>query len=268
MDSLTTPKSVLYLASNPSLCGCMKFAGANKDVCLRFYPTILCPLDASPLLRNTSKEEIDRVINKRYTEDEEYNLHKFIDVIQSSWDKVVVWREDRLNDELLMMLIAKFTPREKYPLYEVVLDEEQSKSYREHLSIKELNDNIDDSAKPLSATQLDELSQKYDLLLEHDTGLHVRNNSGEIANINIEDFYPIVYSIIDDLTSKGTPLWGRTNFSLMMMGYSSYVTEKVLFTMAMNGLIHLRYEKSKRRVKNIPEFWKGLGLGKNAIIER
>ena len=72
----STQKSVLYLASNGSLCGCMKLAGVKKDVSLHYYPTVVYPLDASPLLRNLSQEEIERVTDGNI-QDEENNLQKF-----------------------------------------------------------------------------------------------------------------------------------------------------------------------------------------------
>ena len=245
----------------------MKLAGVKKDVSLHYYPTVVYPLDASPLLRNLSQEEIERVTDGNI-QDEENNLQKFFDAFQSCWDKVVVWRGVEIEDELLMMLIAKFAPRDKYPLYEVVLDKEKSLSLTEHIFIKEAHANIDRSATLITDSQLDDLANKYDMLLKQDTGLRIRNTSGGIINVTKESFYPTVYAVLDECTSKGTPLWGTLFINLMRKGIPYHVTNRVLFNMAVDGLLHLRYEKSRRRVKNIPAFWEGLGRGKNAIVER
>lgn len=263
----STKKSVLYLASNESLCGCMKMAGVKKDVSLYFYPTVVYPLDASPLLRNLSKGEMERVTDG-IIPDNEYNLQKFIDAIQSRWNNVVVWRGLEVEDEILMMLIAKFIPRGSYPLYEVVIDKGKTLSPVEYIYIKELHDNIESAATFIADSQLDVFAHQYDLLLKQDTGLRIRNTSGEIINVSQDYFYPVVYSVLDELTSKGTPLLGTLFLNLMMKGIPYHLTNKVLFTMAVNGLITLRYEESRRKVRSIPVFWKGLCMGKNTIVER
>ena len=185
----------------------------------------------------------------------EYSLRKFFDVFLSRWDKVVVWRETKIVDELLMMLIAKFAPRNQYPLYEVVLGGSLSAVYPDPNQIADANRDIDNRATLLIPERIESLAEQYDRLLEHDAGMRIRNDAGEIVNVDLDYFVPMVIPLLEESAKDDKTDFGYILFNLCMKGLSYFLSHKVLFEMQKEGLLHIKSKKTGKEISDTDVFW-------------
>lgn len=259
--------NTLYIASDPSLAGSMKHLEMNNGRMLCFFPSTFYPLDACHLMKDGSKKELARVTRNHIPKDGDYSIPRFFDTIHSEWDEVYVWHSDNVADEILMMMVAKFAPKGKYPIYEIVLDSYMTNSHHETGYLKEMFGNLGRVAKRLSSKQIEVLSGKFDSLLKNDTGLRIRNKEGEITNVELDHFIETAYSVVDE--NAQNPRYGAIVLGLMGKGVSYNVAHKVLFGMKKRGLLQIRNEKTGKEVRYFSGLWtQNGGLNPNIVVVR
>lgn len=252
---------VLYLTT-PYLAGTLKFVGANANNNKNIipWPNKAYSFDSCLLPSSDSLTDINKV-----TDGDLFDalvIKNFIDIIQFPWKKVVVWRFDNnLSDDILMMLIAKFAPKDSYPLYEVVLDWDKYFSIQMRSYVRDLYDRIDSAASLLTPFQIDYLTEQYNRLLIQDTGLRIKDEDGEIVNVGLEYFYPMVFPI------KRWRKWNKVRHNFIEKGFSDQMTHNILWRMWGENLFHVKNKMKGKEMKYTRKFWyNSYAWEENAII--
>ena len=260
-NSITSDR-VLYLTSSTALSGALRIIGANvnKDKSIISWTNELYSFDSCLLPASDSLTDINKV-----TEGDLFDslvIKNFIDVIQFPWKKVVVWRFDNnLSEDILMMLIAKFAPKDIYPLYEVVLDWHIYFSSQMFNYVRDLYERIDSEASLLTPFQIDYLTEQYDRLLIQDTGMRIKDEDGEIVNVGLDYFYPIVFPI------KRWRKWNKVRHTFIEKGFSDHMTHNILWRMWGKNLFHVKNKKTGKEMKYTRKFWyNSYAWEENAII--